>query len=201
MAQKPLPHDRLRSDCPAADLPFQTTVEIPDPDSALGQERAAEALAFGMAVRGPGYNVYVMGPPGVGKHALVQRVRARRAASEPPAHDWCYLNDFDDPQTPKTLMLPPGRGRPFQLEMDRLVEDLRASIPAVFEGEDYRTRLQVLEKQLEERRGAQMRKVREHADERHVAVVQTPMGFAVAPVKDGEVIDPEAFHQLPEEDQ
>ncbi len=201
MAPKPLPPDRLRRTCPPEELPFQTTAELSDPDGPLGQERAAEALAFGTAVRGPGYNVYVLGPPGVGKHELVKRVLEKRAAAEPPAHDWCYLNDFSASEKPKTLRLPPGSARLFQREMARLVEDLRASIPAVFEGEDYRTRLQVLEKQLEERRGAAMRTVREHAEARSVSVVQTPVGFAVAPVRNGEVIDPEQFRQLPEEDQ
>jgi len=201
MAPKPLPPDRLRTICPPEDLPFQTTAELADPDGPLGQERAAEALAFGTAVRGPGYNVFVLGPPGLGKHRFVKRVLEKRAAAGPPAHDWCYLNDFAAAHRPKALRLPPGRARPFQREMERLVEDLRASIPAVFESEDYRSRLQVLEKQLEERRGAAMKEVKERAAARDVAVVQTPMGFAVAPIRAGEVIDPEQFHQLPEEEQ
>jgi lon-related putative ATP-dependent protease len=201
MAPRPLPPDRLRRICPPEDLPFETTAELADPDGPLGQERAAEALAFGTAVKGPGYNVFVLGPPGLGKHRFVKRVLEKRAAVEPPAHDWCYLNDFAAAQRPRALRLPPGRARPLQLEMERLVEDLRASIPAVFESEDYRSRLQVLEKQLDERRGAAMKTVREHAAARDVAVVQTPAGFAVAPVRGGEVIDPEQFHQLPEEEQ
>ena len=39
----------------------------------LGQERAVEALQFGVAMPRPGYNVYVMGEPGTGRFSFVKR--------------------------------------------------------------------------------------------------------------------------------
>jgi lon-related putative ATP-dependent protease len=199
MAPKPLPPEALCRYCPG--LPFETTAELADVEGPLGQERAVEALEFGTGLRAPGYHIFALGPAGVGKRTLTARVLARRAAEDPPADDWCYLNNFVDPQKPRALRLPAGRGAPFKRDMERLIDDLRASIPAAFESEDYRTRLQSLEKQLAESRDKAMGVVQGHAHERQLAVVRTPMGFAVAPVLGGEVLDPEKFRQLAEEEQ
>ena len=201
MASQRLAPNQLCRRCPAELLSFETTAELPDLVGPLGQDRALSALEFGTTLRGPGYHIFALGPPGRGKRSLVLRVLASRAATEPAPADWCYLNDFSDPQKPRALKLPAGRAAPLKRDMDRLIEDLGASIPAVFESEDYRTRMQVLEKEVAEKRDQAIRTVQAHAEERHVAVVRTPVGLAVAPVRDGEVVEPEQFHKLPEEEQ
>ncbi len=199
MPPKSLPPEALCRYCPG--LPFETTAELADVEGPLGQERAVEALEFGTGLRAPGYHIFALGPAGVGKRTLTERVLARRARADRAADDWCYLNNFADPQKPLALRLPAGRGSIFKRDMERLIEDLRASIPASFESEEYRTRLQVLEKQLAESRDKAMGAVQAHARERQLAVVRTPMGFAVASVRDGEVLEPEKFHQLSEDEQ
>ena len=199
MALKPLPPQALYRRCTG--LPFESTAELADVDGPLGQERAMEALKFGTGLPSPGYHIFALGPAGVGKRTLTTRTLERAAATQPPADDWCYLNNFSDPQKPRALRLPAGRGAPFKRDMEQLIEDLRASIPAGFESDEYRMRLQVLEKQLAEERDKAMGAVQARAAERNVTVVRTPMGFAVAPVCAGEVLDPEKFRQLPEEDQ
>ncbi|HYQ80894.1 MAG TPA: ATP-binding protein, partial [Anaeromyxobacteraceae bacterium] len=201
MAVRSLSHEELCRRCDPSRLPFQTTAELEDLDLPLGQDRAAEALRFGIAIQQDGYNVFALGPPGVGKESLVFRVLGRRAAEEKAPSDWCYLNNFEDRHRPRAVELPAGRAVQFRADMQMLVEELRVAIPAVFEGEEYRTRLSVLEKQLEEKREEAMRRVQEHAREKGVAMVRTPMGIALAPTRDGEVLDPEHFRQLPAEDQ
>ncbi len=201
MAMTPLSPGDLCRRCDPGALPFETTDELADLDGPLGQERAVEALSFGTSIRREGYNVFVLGPVGVGKHTLASRMLQARAAQDPPASDWCYLNNFATPHKPKALKLPPGRASAFARDLDKLVEELRGAIPASFESEDYRGRFQVLEKQLEEKREMAMRAVQKRAEERSIAIVRTPMGLAVAPVKAGEVLEPAQFHQLPEEEQ
>ncbi len=201
MAPVALSPERLLRRCPAESLPFSTTSELADPEGPLGQGRAVEALELGISLRGPGHHLFALGPPGVGKRTVVAQVLARRAAAQRAPDDWCYLNDFADPQRPRVLRLPAGRAVRFRADMDRMVEDLRAAIPAVLEGEDYRTRLQLLEKQLEERRQQAMQGVQARAAERQLTLVRTPVGFAVAPLRNGEVLGPDEFHALPEQEQ
>ncbi len=201
MPLTPLPPQDLCRRCDPGRFAFATTAELQEVEGPLGQERAAEALRFGLDIRREGYNVFALGPPGVGKQTLVSRAVAEHASGEKVPPDWVYLANFENRARPRAVHLPPGRGIAFRDDMQKLVEELRAAIPAVFESEEYRTRLQVLEKQLEERREKAMRAVREHAQARAVAVIRTPMGLALAPTKDGEVLDPEQFRKLPEEEQ
>jgi len=201
MAVTPLSPQDLCRRCDPGGLPFETTDELEELEGPLGQERATEALRFGTSIRREGYNVFVLGPVGVGKQTLASRMLLARAAEEKPASDWCYLNNFGAPHKPKALKLPPGRGVTFGRDLEKLVEELRAVIPASFESEDYRGRLQVLEKQLEEKREVAMRAVQKRAEEKSIALIRTPMGLAVAPVKGGEVVEPGQFHQLPEDEQ
>jgi predicted ATP-dependent protease len=197
----PLPPEALYRRCDPASLPFETTSELEPLPEPLGQERATEALRFGAAMRRAGYHVFALGPAGLGKRRLVERLLAERAAREPVPPDWCYLHDFEDPQRPRAVSMPPGTGARFRRDMEALVGEIRAAVPAAFESDQYRTRLQMMQKQLEEEREQAMSALSRKAQERGVAVVRTPVGVAVAPVREGEVLEPDRFHQLPAEEQ
>ncbi len=199
MALAPLSPEVLRPRGLSADLAFTTTAELPDLEAPLGQPRAAEALRLAIALRSEGYNAYASGPPGTGKHALVLQQLERAALEAPTPSDWCYLNDFADPRRPRAIELPPGRAAVLRGDMDQLVEELRAVIPAAFESLDYRTRIQLLEKELEEARESAIEAVRRDAEARSVALLRTPAGWGFAPIKDGEVVEPQAFQALPDE--
>ncbi len=199
MPVAPLSPDVLRSRGLGAGLEFKTTSELEDLEFPIGQARAAEALRLGIALRRDGYNAYVMGPPGAGKHQLVLQMLERAGIEAETPSDWCYLNDFADPRRPKAVELPPGRASELRRDMDKLVEELRVAIPAAFESADYRTRIQLLDKELEETRERAIEEVRRQAEAKGVALLRTPMGMGLAPLKDGEVIDPEHFRELPPE--
>ncbi len=193
MAVEPLSHQVLRPRGFDAEVAFETTADLEELEGPFGHARAAEALRFGLALPHGGYNVYAMGPPGVGKHALVLRMLERAAADAATPPDWCYLNDFAEPRRPRAVELPTGRGTELRRDLDRLAGELRVAIPAAFEGRDYRTRLQLLEKEAEGERERAVAEVQREAATRGVALLSTPMGFAFAPTRDGQVIEPDQF--------
>jgi lon-related putative ATP-dependent protease len=195
-----LPPEALCRRADPAHLPFVTTDDLGAPDGPVGQERAVEALDLGMAIRSPGYNVYALGPPGIGRHLVVRRMLEARAATEPVPSDWCYVHRFAEPHRPRALRLPPGRGVLLRDDLARFVERLRVLLPAAFESEDYRQRLQALEKQHAARREAAFGELKDVAGARSLALVRTPLGWGLAPLRNGEVVDPEAFERLPEAD-
>jgi lon-related putative ATP-dependent protease len=201
MPVAPLSADALRSRRLGADLPFETTAELEDVELPIGQARAAEALRLAIALRRDGYNAYVMGPPGAGKHALVLQMLERAGIEADTPSDWCYLNDFADPRRPKAVELPAGRAPALRGDMDKLVEELRVAIPAAFESAEYRTRVQLLEKELEETRERAIEEIRRQAAAKGIALLRTPLGMGFAPLKDGEVIEPDRFRELPPETQ
>ena len=66
----------------------------------IGQERAREALTFGLGISTRGYNLYVMGEPATGRFTLVKDYIERQVAQLPAPDDWCYINNFDDERQP-----------------------------------------------------------------------------------------------------
>ena len=182
MALAPLSPEVLRPRGLTTELAFTTTAELPDLEAPLGQPRAAEALRLAVELRSEGYNAYASGPPGTGKHALVLQQLGRAALEAPTPSDWCYLNDFAEPRRPLALELPAGRGEALRRDMEQLVEELRAVIPAAFESADYRARIQLLEKDLEEARDGAIEAVRREAEAHSVALLRTPAGWGFAPV-------------------
>ncbi len=200
MTIAPLPAEQLYRRCDAAQLDFETTAEVDDLDEVIGQDRALEAIRFGAAIAQEGYNLFVLGSSGTGKHTTVTRILKEKAAKEPTPPDWVYLNNFVTPYQPKALSLPTGRGRELQSAMAQLVEELRTAVPAAFESEDYRNRREAMEQAARERQESAFQALREKAEAKNIALVRTPLGFAFAPMADGAVMEPKVFNALPAEE-
>lgn len=167
----------------------------------IGQSRAVEAVLFGIGIRREGYNLFALGPSGTGKHTLVRGFIADQAAKEKTPVDWCYINNFAQSTKPRRLELPAGRGSVFRKEVEQLLEELRTAIPAAFETESFRTRRQAIEEEIEERHEEAFRNLGQEAQEKGIALLHTPTGFVLAPVRKDEVLTPEQFEQLPKEEQ
>ncbi|MGM0583486.1 MAG: AAA family ATPase, partial [Pseudomonadota bacterium] len=192
--------DALRRGCSIPEAPRADT-EAGQKEESLGQDRAVEAIQLASDIRRSGYNLFVMGPFGAAARRLVGQMLHRRAADMPRPSDWVYVNNFEEPNKPRALQMPAGRATELRDSMDQLVEDLRASLPAVFESEDFRSRREKIDDDFQSRQNEAFEELAEKAQERGVAILRTPMGFAVAPVKDGKVIGPDKFNELPEEEQ
>ncbi len=88
---------------------FSTTDDLEPFRGVLGQERAVQALQFGVAMPRPGYNVFVMGEPGTGRFSFVKRyLQAEGKRLETPP-DRVYVNHFDEPASPARWSWRPAR--------------------------------------------------------------------------------------------
>ncbi len=197
----PLAPTTLYRACDPAGLGFATTDELTPLETMLGQERAVGAVEFGLGIRRDGYNLFALGPPGTGKRTVVEYFTRRQAAAEPTPSDWVYVFNFSEAHKPRALELPPGRGAGLRQDMLSLIEELKAALPAAFESDDYRTRRQIILDQFREMQEQAFGEVEALAKERHVAIIRTPMGMALAPLRDGEVLKPEEFHRLSKAEQ
>ncbi len=97
----PLPADSLYRHCDPATLPFGDTTELEHLDNYYGQDRALDALRFGLGIRHEGYNIYVLGSSGMGKHEMLQDFLHQQTLDRPKPSDWCYVNNFSAPINPK----------------------------------------------------------------------------------------------------
>ncbi len=180
---------------------FATTADIEPLEDGLGQSRAKEAIEFGTAVAHEGYNLFAFGAPGTGRHTLILAQLEAQAKAQPAPDDWCYVNNFADAKKPEALRLPSGTARGFAGDMEKFVEDLRLAIPSSFDSDDYRERRQSIEAEIQERQEEAFKGLHDEATAKGAALVRTPMGFAIAPVSGGKVIEPAAFQALPENKQ
>lgn len=197
----PLPVEALRRVCDASQFGFSTTAELEPLEDTLGQARALEAMRFGVGVRHQSYNLFAFGPPGTGKHTTVLQYLKRKAQQDPVPSDWVYVNSFKDPHRPRSIQLPPGRGKKLSDDMEKLIEELRASIPATFDSEAFRQRKQSLSSEFEHQQEQAFEELRVQAKEKGIALLRTPLGLTFAPVRGEEVIDPEEFAKLDETEQ
>jgi lon-related putative ATP-dependent protease len=197
-AASALPATSLIRRCDLAHVPFDTTAAATGFEDFVGQDRALDALRFGLAMRREGYNLFAMGPPGVGKETLIGQLLGRRMAQEPPPSDWCYVHNFRDPHRPRAIELPAGRGSEFRADMESAVAALQVSMRAAFESDELRTRKQRLVMDVKERQEKAFADLQRRAQERQVAVVRTDAGIMTAPILGGSIVDPSAFLQLPD---
>ena len=200
MAINKLKVPELYHRCDTEQFDFKTTAKLESLAEIIGQERAVGAVRFGVGIQRDGYNLFALGPNGIGKNSLVRRYVEEKAEAKEIPSDWCYVNNFQQPYKPHVLELPPGMGHQLSTNMEQLIEDLHSAIPAVFESEEYRTRSQVIEEELSERQERTIDEIRTAAREKGISLINTPTGITLAPTRNDEVMKIEDFKHLPKKE-
>ena len=198
---EPLSLSDLFHPCGDDDIAADSSLDVERVEGVIGQERAISALEFAMAMDPDGHNVFVLGPSGTGRHAFVQQMLQRVAHGRETPSDWCYVNNFEDSHCPPALELPAGMGRKFALDMDEFIDELRTTLSAAFESEDYRSRLHAIEAEFQSHQNEALEAVHKDARRRNIRIMQSPSGMIFAPVRDGEALGPDEFEKLPEKEQ
>ncbi|MSQ22347.1 MAG: ATP-binding protein [Dehalococcoidia bacterium] len=195
-----VPPEHLTTYCDPESLGFQTTEELVPLEGTVGQGRAVSALEFGLNVDAPGYNIYVVGFPGTGRTTTLSNLLKQVAAKRPAPDDWCYTHNFRDPLQPVAVCLPAGTGRQLVLDMEELIRDCLRDIPAAFESDNYRTRVEESLQEFQQKREAITKGIETTARQDGFIVQPSPLGVVTTPLKDGQPITRERYNQLPEEE-
>jgi lon-related putative ATP-dependent protease len=192
--------EELRWICPPEKFPFSTTADAPLLKGVIGQERARRSLDFGLGVLDHGYNLYVLGESGTGRTSIVRARLEEKAKKEEVPPDLCYVYNFFDPDKPKAMTLPPGKGAEIRQDMDELVETLRRDIPKVFESKDYERHRDELIEGQQERTKAIFYRLEQKAVEMGFVLKKTVSGLAVvSATKDGKPMSQDEFNRLARE--
>ncbi|MBU2519522.1 MAG: AAA family ATPase [Proteobacteria bacterium] len=199
---KPLEVSQLRRVFDPAMVPFDTSDKASDClESVLGQTRAKEALSFGLAMQDMDFHVYVAGPQRTGKTHLVTTFLNKLAAGQDPPPDWVYVHNFQEPDEPKALSLPPGAGRRLAKQMNKLLDNMKAAIPEIFEGENYSRRKDNLTSEFKRARSDIFATLDAQAREQGYVLKFEPTGIMVAPAgEDGEPLPDGALREMSEEE-
>jgi lon-related putative ATP-dependent protease len=200
MSDRPgeLTASELWNPCDPAVFEFDTTEELPTEIEIIGQQRAVEAIDFGVTIASSGFNVYAMGYAGTGRSTTINTFLKRIAAEEPVPDDWVYVYNFADPNRPRAIALPPGTAVQFRADMQELLDDLLREIPRAFESEDYEQQRERIIRQMQEERNAEFSQLEHKVNERGFTLIKAATGLGIAPVLNGQVLTPEAYQQLDE---
>lgn len=189
----------LRAITDADALGFKSTDELEPIETLIGQDRALGAIRFGSEINQPGYNLFALGPQGTGRHTAVLSYLGKKVADLPAPDDWVYVHNFDSAHRPKAMRLPAGVALRFRDAMAELIDDLRAAIPSQFQSEEYREKRRTIDAEFEELQEQAFEGLRTRAEAENIGILRTPMGFALAPMLNGQVLKPEVFNALPKE--
>ncbi|MCW8911355.1 MAG: AAA family ATPase [Gammaproteobacteria bacterium] len=196
-----LSSDELYHACDMSLLDFTTTDDITEITDIIGQERALEALDFGFGIKHEGYNLFVSGSTGLGKHTIVKQLLESRVVDHKESNDWCYINNFKRQHNPLFLKLPTGTGNQLRNDMSQLVEDLLVAIPAAFESDEYHARVKEIKDEVIAQEESAFLELDEIARKQNIALIRTPSGYTLGPMRDGKVLTPEEFSILSEKEQ
>mgnify|MGYP000267111950 CR=1 FL=1 len=187
--------------CDLSELSFKNTKDLQGLKEYLGQQRAIEALKFGIGIKHEGYNLYLLGSTGLGKNTTVRELLTKEAQQAPAPYDWCYVNNFEDSHKPLVLKLPKGKGRSLQQDMLQFIEDLLVVIPAAFESDEYQAQLQTIRDEFIRHEDQSLEEIAAKAEVSNIVMVRTPNGWNIGPKKDGKALSSEEFKKLPKEEQ
>jgi len=180
-------------------LAFRTTDELEPISGLIGQDRALRAIEFGANMKSHDFNMFVLGPPASGKTTAVTAYLSKKARELPSPSDWVYVNNFENVNRPRALRLPTGRAKALAASMVAAIDELRTSVPAMFESEDYQARRRAIEEEFRSSNEEALEGLNRKAQAQNIAILRTPMGFAMAPMHEGKVVKPEVFNALPED--
>ncbi|TMI58045.1 hypothetical protein E6H16_09900, partial [Candidatus Bathyarchaeota archaeon] len=140
MTVSELPPEKLRLECPPDSVGCETSAELGLAEGIIGQERALKALRFGVEMKAKGFNIYAAGVPLSGKRPATRNYLVELARKMPTPSDWAYVNNFENPFEPTALKFPAGRAQVFKKDLKSVMDQLKRSIPATLQSEEFVSR-------------------------------------------------------------
>lgn len=199
--------EKLRWHCNNQGFCFRSTGDLAPLNEFIGQDRAVQAIEFGLSLNRPGYNIFVSGLTGTGKMSVIkahlEKLIARRLQSEKPDQlfDWCYVQNFASPDRPRVLKLPAGWGRVLRGDMESLLEAIKRGVTRAFSGDQYQNRRKEIAQRVQAVKEKLFRELEKEAKSRGFDITMSPYGVAAVPVdSEGKQLTREEFNALAEKE-
>ncbi|HSL18866.1 MAG TPA: ATP-binding protein [Methylomirabilota bacterium] len=134
--------DDLAWRCPDDWLDWDSSSEIAAATTIVGQDRAVEAIGFGLDMGGIGYNVFVTGLSGTGRLTTIKSFLEHVNGDGEVPDDVCFVHNFRNPEEPRALFLEAGAGRRLRDGMESLIDELSESLPKILNDKQFRMRIE-----------------------------------------------------------
>ena len=197
-----LPAGALRWRCTVDEHPCLAASDQCPQDQTVAQDRAVEAIEFGIAIDSPGYNIFVTGLTGSGRNHTLEHLLRRIDTPCRSNLDLAYVNNFAEPARPLLLSFPQGKARAFRDAMGAFIRAIHEDLTKLFEDEDYRSRRAKLTEPYAERERKMVAELDEEITADGLGVVSLKEGpiavQLILPVVDGKPVPFEIARAQPD---
>lgn len=167
-------------------------------ETILGQSRAQSALEFGIAMKTPGYNIFVMGEPGTGRLSMITSHLTPAAEKQETPPSYAYVDNFENPREPISIQLSAGQGQLFAKDIEKLIDNLLATFPTAFESPAYQQKKAVIERCFNQKYHQAIDLVDKKAESMGVALYRDSDAITFLPIRDDKALNEDQFTQLPQ---
>jgi len=189
-----LPLESLKLNVDLTGFEFPNAPELPD--TILGQVRAQSALDFGVMMNNPGYNIFVMGEPGLGRLSMITNHLDAHARTLPAPPSYAYVDNFENPREPVAVELPAEHGQVLCKDIEKLIDNLLATFPAVFESPTYQQKKSAIERRFSQCYNSAIDLVDKKAQSLHTALFRENETISFSPIKNNKALNDDQFSQL-----
>ncbi len=179
-------------------LKFTTTEEVEPFNGIIGQERALEAIKSAMQIPQKGFNLYISGTLGIGKTSYALSVVNTLSEKMPVPKDYCYINNFENPNEPVAVALEAGEGMEFKQDMNRFINSVITRINKELTGDIYEKERKTIVDRYKRAKDNLMHEFDKSTYEKGFKVRNTENGIYFSPVHNGVVLDEKSFKVLDE---
>ncbi|MGZ4969960.1 MAG: Lon protease family protein [Methylobacter sp.] len=190
-----LPVESLKLHVDLTGFEFPTAPKLPD--TILGQSRAQSALEFGIAMSNPGYNIFVMGEPGLGRLSMITSHLEAQAKTLPAPPSYAYVDNFDNSREPVAVELPAEHGQILSKDIEKLIDNLLATFPAAFESPTYQQKKSAIERHYNQYYNDAIDLVDKKAQSLEIALFREGESVSFAPIRNNKALNEDQFAELP----
>ena len=167
--------------CPVSWLPKKDSRSIKPATTIVAQDRAVDAIAFGLAMRGIGFNVFVTGMSGTGRLTTIKSFVEKLAEADEKPDDICFVFNFRKPEEPSAIFLEAGAGMRLKDGMNELIEDLASNLPAILNDREFRSRIERAVEPLQKKEHDAIESFEKEVGEAGFVLVQVQAGLVTRP--------------------
>lgn len=186
----------LYNKCDTSLFTFKSTKDIKVTSKIISHDRALAGIDTALGIKENGFNLFVMGEKGRGKHSLLIRLIKEKTKNDKNIYDWIYLYNFTDYDKPLIIKLKAGQAKKFKKSMSNLVSSLKIKITQVLKSKKYLSQKDTLEKQISDEQDVLFNKVKESALKDNISISDTSSGITISPVIKGKLLSSEEFNLL-----
>ena len=180
---------------------IDSTLDIPPlVGDLVRQDRAKEAIDFGLSIQRYGYNIFCSGPSSAKKTEYLKEVLGKRAKGKAVPEDLCYIHNFEEPASPLLVKVPPGKGREWREDMRKFILTLKSELPVIFTTAAYKKSLEILSQKHDQGYSILIDRYDDKLKELSYSFCEIDSKLYPLPVRNGEFIKEEDLNSLPEEE-